>query len=302
VRILATTSLTFLLLAAAACGGGGSSSSSNATGSPLSGNWQLNLVQQEPAPQTALSVSGFLLQSSNALSGSVQVPPVAAHNNCGGVSSLTGTINGTSVTFSVNEGGTTLSFTGTISSNNQSMSGDYQGPGGGCFTRPTSGTWNAFLVPPLNGSFTGTIDSQYMEVLQGATSAVPVMVSGTINQSTNAGTSNATLTGTITAVGYPCFTTVTLSGTISGQNVYLDIFGYNNLPIGTLGQPGTVGTTGSPATVVVNSGKVSLVDASTSGLFLGAFTGTSVAGPCPPIISGNTTQTFDSGSILFDFQ
>jgi hypothetical protein len=275
-----------------------------AASSGLTGNWQLDLLQEEPRPQTPLSVSGFVVDSNNALTGSVEVPAVAGQHNCGGIGSLTGTVSGQNVTIAVNEGGTTLNFTGSISADGKSMSGDYQGPGGGCYTTSTTGTWNAFLIPPLSGNFTGTIESSYMQILQAASTPVPVTVSGSITQSTNAGTGNATLTGTISAVGYPCFSAASLSGTISGQNVYLNIFGYNGVQIGTLGQPGTVGAAGSPATVVVQSGKVSLVDTNNTGLFLGAFTGTGTVGPCPPLIVPGTssTQTSDSGSVVFDFQ
>lgn len=291
------------LLALAACGGGNMPSSSSAADGTLSGNWQMNLLQQEPRPETLLSVSGFLVESNNVLTGSVQVPPVSARFDCGGVSALTGTVSGQNVTLSVNEGGTAVNFTGGISQDGKSMSGNYQAEGGGCFTRPTTGTWNAFLVPPLTGNFTGTINSAYMQILQAASNPVPVTVSGTITQSTNAGTSNATLTGTIKAVGYPCFSSAALSGTISGQNVYLNVFGYNGNQIGTLGQPGTVGAAGSPATVVVESGGISLVDTSSDGLFLGAFTGTGTVGPCPPLIvpGTNSTQTSDSGSVALKF-
>lgn len=302
-RTLASTSLAFFLLALAACGGG--SAPPPTTGTSLTGNWQLDLLQEEPRPQTPLSISGFLVDSSNALTGSVEVPAVAAHNNCGGIGSVTGSISGQNVTIAVDEAGTTLNFTGTLSPDGTSMSGDYQGPGGGCYTTPTTGTWNGFLIPSLSGNFTGTINSSYMQILQGAKTPVPVAVTGSITQSTNAGTGNATLTGTISASGYPCFSNASLSGTISGQNVYLNIFGYNGVQIGTLGQPGTVGAPNSPATVVVQSGKVSLIDTSNSGFFLGAAVGNgTVVGPCPPlIVPGSTsTQTSESASVQFDFQ
>jgi hypothetical protein len=287
----------------AACGKG---STPPPTSGALTGNWQVDLLQQEPRPQNALSVSGFLVESDNTLTGSVEVPPVAGQHNCGGVSSLTGSVTGQNVTLSVNEGGTTVNLTGSISSDSKSMSGDYQAQGGGCFTTATTGTWNAFLIPPLNGNFTGTIsNSTYMTLLTGTSPAAPIAVSGTISQGPSAGTSDATLSGTINAVGYPCFSTASLSGTISGQNVYLNIFGYNGVQIGTLGQSsGAAGVAGSPATVVVSSNGTSLVDTSTVGLFLGANTGTGTVGPCPPIFDPtlNANRTSDSGSVAFNLQ
>jgi hypothetical protein len=288
VRIVVTALLMFLLLTLTACGGGTSSASSASSG-PLAGNWQMVLLQEN---QTSLSISGFLAETNDTLTGSVQVPTLGNQNRCGGVSPLTGTVNGQNVTFSVNEFGTTVTFTGTISSDNKSMSGDFQGLGGACLTQPTTGTWNAFLIPPLNGNFSGTINSAYMELLQGLQSPVPVAVSGSFSQSANAGASNASLSGTITAVGYPCFTTVSVAGTISGQNVYLQIYNYNGEQIGTLG------ALAAPATVVVGTSGLSLVDASSSGLLLES----STPGPCPPIAGSSILQSgTDSGSIVFNF-
>lgn len=300
-RNLSIASMALFLLLLAACGGGSSSSSTAA--STLSGNWQLNLVQEEPRPQSSLSISGFLAQDNEALTGSVATPSVAQKNNCGGVSPVLGTITGQNVTFSIMESGTTLNFTGTISSDNTSMSGDYQAPGGGCFTTATSGTWNAFLVPTLTGNFTGTIDSQYVEALEGATAAVPVKVSGSMTQSSNVGTATATVTGTINAVNYPCFSTASVSGTISGTSVYLQVFGYNGEQIGTIGQPSsTPGLAGNPAIVDTTSSGISLVGGSTA-LDLGVGNSVGTSGPCPPIVVN--TQPYplntDEAAINFNF-
>jgi hypothetical protein len=300
VRIITKAAFLLLLLTLASCGGGSlSGSSASSPTSTLSGNWQLTLLQEEPRPETALSVSGFLVETNQTVGGSLQVPAIGGQEKCGGVALVNGTVDGQNVTFSLNEFGTVLNFTGTVSSDHKSMSGDFQGGAGSCFAKPTIGTWNAFLIPPLNGNFTGTINSQYMQLLQGASSAVPVVVSGSITESSNAGASNATLTGTLNATGYPCFSQAMLSGTISGQNVYLGVFDYNGLQIGSLGEPGTVGSN-APATVVLTPNGVSLVDTSQNGLFLGAFTGTQTVGPCPAI--GPENQTSDSGSVAFNLQ
>jgi hypothetical protein len=271
VKILTlTTVLVSLLIPLGGCGGG--NNTPTAPVGALSGNWQLNLLQIEPRPQTALSLSGFIVDSENALTGSVQVPPLGPGNHCGGVSTLTGTVNGPAVTLSLNTGGTNLSLTGTISSDNQTMFGDYQGPpGSGCYLLATSGTWNAFLVPSLTGSFTGTLaNSSYMQNLLGQSTVPPIVVSGTMTQNTNVDAS-ATLTGTINAVGYPCFSTATLKGTISGQNVILSVFSYNGTQIGSIGQ------VSSPATVVLGSSGVSL-NGTNPGQGLGL-----TAGSCPSV-------------------
>jgi hypothetical protein len=163
----------------------------------------------------------------------------------------------------------------------------------------TSGTFTASLVPPLNGSFTGTLaNSLYMAELTGVAPPAPIAVSGSFTQSANAGASNASISGTITAIGYPCFSTASVTGTISGQNVYLDVFDYNGQQIGTIGLPGIVGTPGTPATLVVNSGSVSLTGTGSaqSGLSLGA----SGTPPCPAIGLSNITS--DTADVDFTLQ
>jgi hypothetical protein len=303
-KALATTVLACLSLLVISCGG--SSSTTPGGSGALTGNWQVNLTQDYPLPVTQLNVSGFVVQSDNTLTGSVQVPTDGTLFHCGGVSPLEGTISGQTVAFSVNEGGALVNFTGTLGTDGSSMTGSYQAVGGACFPgTSTTGTFSTFLVPPLNGNFTGTLNSSYMELLTGATEMVPVTVSGTMSQTSNAGASNATLTGTITAVGYPCFSTATLSGTISGQNVYMNVFGYNGQQLGTLGQPpasaGGVGAT--PATVVVSSTGISLVGSGTAGLTLGVTTGIGQSGPCPPL--ANPAQSFpivdDSADVTLAF-
>jgi hypothetical protein len=302
VRVLLTTLVVFLSFTFTACGGSGPSSSTTA-GGPLTGNWQMSLVQEYPAPVTPLSVSGFLTQSNQTLAGSVEGPTITKTSGtvCGGTAQITGTVNGQTVAFTENLGGTTYNFTGTLSSDNQSMAGVYVGQGGACFAQPTTGTWSALLIPPLDGNFTGTLSgSSYMALLTGITPVAPITVSGSITQSSNAGGSNASLTGTITATGYPCFSTVSLSGTISGQNVYLNVFEYNGEPVGFLGVPS------SPATAVPNAkGGVSLVDNNVgNGLQLGIYNGTSTVGPCPPLWNQTnlTYQTYDNAAAQFDFQ
>lgn len=300
VRTLAIALLALPCLILAACGRG-SSSPTTASG-PLSGNWQMNLLQVDPSPQKALSVSGFLAQAKDVLTGSVQGPTITNQSgvtNCAGIALVAGTINGQNVTFSVNPGGTVFSFTGVISTDNTSMSGSYEAQGGACFTRPTTGTWTATLVPPLNGTFSGTLaDSTYMSLLTGVNPPAPIAVSGTFTQSSNAGASNATLTGTITAIGYPCFTTVSLSGTISGQNVYMDVFDYSGVQIGTLGVPGAAGIAGTPATVVPSSNSLSLTGSGQAGLALGA----SGVPPCPALNGNGTNVTTDTTTVAFTLQ
>jgi hypothetical protein len=297
VALLAT-----MWLMASGCGNGKSALPTAPQNGPLSGNWQINLYQDYPRPPVALGFSGFLTQTTNNVSGSLQTPPMGANNQCAGVAAATGTISGQDVTLAINNFGSTVNLTGTISSDSTSMSGDYQALGGACFTATTTGTWSAVLIPPLNGSFTGTLDSQYMEHVTGATSPVSITVSGTLAQSDNAGTSNATVTGTINAVDYPCFTTATMSGTISGQNVYLALFGYNGEQIGILGTPPPAPSNpGTPAVVTVTSNGLSLVGAGGGGLSLGVQTNLGQSGPCPPLANGSVPVEDDQANVTLNF-
>jgi hypothetical protein len=287
-----------LALIAVACSDTGKITPPSVPSGPLTGNWQFNLLQDYPRPPTNLAVTGTMSQTNEALTGSMQGPTIVNTNgtiNCGGVGAMSGTISGQNVNLSVNPGGSSFNFTGTISSDNQSMSGDYQALGGACFTAPTSGTWNAFLVPPVNGSFTGTIsNSAYMAQFTGVTPAAPVAITGTITQSNDMGASDASLTGTISATGYPCFATASLTGTISGENVVLAIYGYQGTQIGNLN--GTLApadtSTGSNGTAPQLSGS----------LKLGFSTSTGSTGPCPPLATSGQATVGDSGTIAVTFQ
>jgi len=293
VKTLASTSLVFVVLIFSACGGGGSPSFS--ANGPLSGNWQLNLLQNYPPPSTPLSVSGFFLESDNTLSGSLQGPTIIDPSgtvSCAGVGQVIGTISSQQIAFSLNIGGTVFNFTGTVSSDNTTMSGNYQALNGPCFTKPTTGTWSASLIPPLTGTFTGTLsDSQYMQTLTGSNPAAPIAVSGTLTQTPNVGGNIASLSGTITAVGYPCFATASMTGTISGNTVLLSLYGYNGNLIGSIGLA-------SPAVVTAASTGLSLTTG-VNGLSLGPVNSDILTlGPCP-IIQGNTD---DEATVAFTFQ
>lgn len=297
-RIRALALLSVYVLFQAGCG---SNSSKPPSLGALSGNWQFNLVKNYPFAQEQLFVSGFLQQSNENVTGSVQGPVTTSVGgsavNCGGTGPLVGTINGQNVSFTLSPGGTTFNFSGTIASDSQSMSGTYEALGGACYSYPTSGTWSASLVPPLNGSFTGTFNSNYMQALNGTNTPVPISVSGSFTESPNSNSSTATLTGTITAAGYPCFSTASLTGTISGQNIYLALYGYNGLQIGTLGQVQPAGVPPTPATLTVTSTGLVVSGTNQSGFFL------DLQSPCPAVVNSfGQSQTTDSGDFTLNMQ
>lgn len=299
VRMVAVALLAGFVFLHSGCG---SSAVISQPAGALSGNWQFNLLKNYPFQQEQLSASGFLQQSNGNLTGSVQGPTTTNTSGtatCGGTGPLTGTVNNGTVSFTLNPGGTTINFTGTISSDQKSMSGSYEAIGGGCYSYPTSGIWTAFLIPPLNGKFTGTIESSYMGAVAGlgVGASVPVTVSGSFAQSANASSSAATLTGTITAVGYPCFATASLTGTISGQDIYLSVYGYNGLQIGTIGQILASGPTTAPATLSVTpTGLVVTGSTSTSGFFI------DLRNPCPAVNQLGNSLTSDSGGFTLNVQ
>jgi hypothetical protein len=302
-RALLSAALASLALILVACGGSSKTPPQNGAST---GNWQFNFSQKYPIPATLFSVSGFIVEGNGGtLTGNLEVPGLGPNSVCGGVSLTSGTISAGNVNLTLNVYGTNLGLTGTVSPDGTTMSGDYQGPQGACFNKPTTGTWNAILVPPVNGSFTGSItNSSYMTDLTGVSPPAPIAVSGTMAQSDNAGGSNASLTGTISAVGYPCFATATMSGTISGQNVFLQLYGYNGEQIGTLGTPpGAPGAPAAPATVEVASTGLSLVDSNPAGLLIGVNTSTNPGGvgPCPPIDVNTINVVIDRASFAVNF-
>jgi hypothetical protein len=294
--VAAVAVLAGLLLAVAGCGSG--TPIPQATG-PVSGNWQINMTEDFPSANTQLTVSGFLTQSSSVLTGSLQGPTLLSANgqhDCGGVGQVSGSVNGENVTFSISPGGTSFNFSGSLAAGN-TMSGTYQALAGDCFVHNSTGTWTASLIPTVNGNFTGTLtNSSYMSILTGVSPAAAIVVSGSLTQSSNANTSVASLTGTINAVGYPCFSSASLTGTISGQNVILAVYGYDGTQIGTLG------VTSSPAQAASSSTGTTLTGTQQSGLLLGKVTATSTEGPCPPLNGGSGSTIGDSTDVSLTFQ
>ena len=302
VRTLVSASLAyFLTLVLAGCGG-----SSSSDPQAVANNWQFTLVQQQPRPPVTLFASGFLTQAKGTLSGSVVLPPSSQTGRCAGTGLLTGTVNAQNLALEINEGGTSISLTGSLSPDGTTMTGTYAGSGGGCFNAPTTGTWSAVQIPALTGSFTGSLtDSVYMSTLTGVNPPAPIMVSGSLTQGPNDGTaSSSTLTGTISAQGYPCFRTVTVTGTITGQNVFLSVYNFNANLVGTIGLPTSPGAPSAAAVVTSDATGLHLIGSQpgTSGLALGANSGGVTFGPCPPILLNGSPLPNDAAAIELDFK
>jgi hypothetical protein len=232
--------LFFIAFLLTGCGGNNTGNNSN-TPDLLSGNWQLTLVRHNDV--TPFAYSGFLLQSGDAISGSLILN---SGNGCGGVGPVTGTVSGQNFQMDVNDFGGDLSLTGslpTASAGGTSMSGQFSTLYNGCnFFSSSTGTWTATQVAPISGTFHGSFVSPTNGTLA---------VTGTLNQGPNVGSSIAQLNGTITAdtsAGTrfcPYLTTGTLTGFISGTTISLNLYGPNGaqtgaIPLSPPALPGTV--------------------------------------------------------------
>jgi hypothetical protein len=239
------SSLLFLLAALAlltGCGGGSSSTSTQSqSGATLVGNWQFTL---SPPPDNSFLggvQGGFLLQQKNTITGAVTYAtflpaqaggtPTLCNSGSGPV---TGTFDGQNVTLNVVAGAQTFALSGTLSSDGTTMLGTYVSTdGSGCGTAQTGLQWTATLVPTITGAIQGNLHSVLNPLLKNQVFAV----TGTLTQGDNIGASNATVTGTLAFQGYPCLTSASVNGQISGSTVILHIIASNGLNVGQIGAP-----------------------------------------------------------------
>jgi hypothetical protein len=80
--------------------------------------------------------SGQLTQNGNNISGQLSLTGTP----CAVSATVNGTVSGSALSMNLNENGQVVMFTGTVSSDNDSASGTYVAPSGGC-TNGDSGTW-----------------------------------------------------------------------------------------------------------------------------------------------------------------
>jgi len=212
----------FVLIFMAGCGS--SSKSSSSVPGPISGNWQIALL---PTGQTfARKQSGFLVQNGNAVTGSL----LFLDSPCSGIGSVTGTVDGSSISLASDPTGVQLTLTGALGSNQQSMGGNFTLLQAGCSgtsSAPLAGTWTADLVKPLNGNITGTFISNSKQF------PGPYQVTGQITQGANTGISAVPLTGSITVSGY-CFPGATITGTISGTALVINLVNTDGTQVGQI--------------------------------------------------------------------
>jgi hypothetical protein len=228
------------LLALSACGGSGTPTQAPGSGS-IAGNWQFTMTNPSDNSFQGGIRGGFLLQNQGAVTGgvvySVFLPAQSngAPTLCNsGSAPVTGTISGQTVTLNVPAGAQTFTLNGSLSADGSTMIGTYASTDGkGCGKAQTGLQWSATLVPPL----TGAIQGNFHSTLNPALKNQDFQVTGSLSQGENIGASNATVSGTLTFQGYPCLTTASVNGQISGSSVILQIIAGNGLTVGQIGAP-----------------------------------------------------------------
>jgi hypothetical protein len=220
-----------------ACGGG-SPNQSQTTGS-IAGNWQFAMAAPSDNSFIGGIQGGFLLQRNGSLTGSVTYSVLLPPQQQGGSPTLcnsgsgtvTGTISGQTTTLTVVAGPQIYTLTGTVSTGGSTIMGSYASTdGNGCGTAQTGLQWSATSVPSVTGAIQGNFHSSLNPVLRNQ----DFPVSGSLLQGENIGASNATVTGTLTFESYPCLSTASVNGQISGDFVTLQIVAPNGLNVGEI--------------------------------------------------------------------
>lgn len=191
-----TVALGVLLVVLSACGGGGNSSTAPVN---MAGNWQF--TGNSTTFGYTFTASGQVNQTKSSISGTLSL----SGSPCARTADFSGTLNGTSLSATLNESGQNVSFTGTVSADGNSLSGTYAAPSGGC-TNGDTGTWSGSRVSMLNGLFRGTLAAE---------NGLPANVIAEFKDDGGHVIGTATLTNSL------CFQSLNLTGTVSGANVEL---------------------------------------------------------------------------------
>ncbi len=224
------------------CGGSSSSSSGSSSTGQVSGNWQFTMSPPSDGSFLGGIQGGFLLQKNNSVTGAVvynvQLPPApgGVPTVCSsGSAPVTGTLNGQSVNLTMSAGDQTFTLNGGLSADGTTMMGTYTSTGTkDCGTKQAGLQWSALLIPSVTGTIQGNFHSALSTaVAQGQDFAV----TGSLLEGENIGASNATITGTLTFQGYPCLSSASVNGQISGNQVVLQVIGTNGLNVGQIGAP-----------------------------------------------------------------
>lgn len=226
----------------AACGSG-SSSGSGTIAVPLAGNWQFSLSNNADVTPLSGLQGGFLQEKNDgSVTGTVAYSVTRAGETVpcnSGSAAITGTISGQTVALTAVAGTQTFTFTGTATTDGtfSKMAGSYTATAGTgsdgnpCGDATTLG-WTAASVLTLQGPVAGSFHST-----GGAKNLAnqDFAVTGFLTQGPNTGADNATVTGSLSFTNYPCFATASVTGTITGDTVVLQLNGGD----GKIGAPDT---------------------------------------------------------------
>jgi hypothetical protein len=264
-RSLHARSLCILLLAAtillSSCSSNHSSTAQQSA--TFTGNWQFSIVNTPDLTASSGLQGGFLLQSSSSVTGTVVFANTLLNSSQGpcnsGAAPITGTVSGqNTITLTAIAGTQTYTLTGSLSADGSTMTGTYTATAGtytaivngvpqvepcGNGTQTGTQTWSATLIPPLSGSITGTFHSSNLSTSGLANQDFPV--TGSLLQGQNIGGSSATVTGTLNFSGYPCASTVSVNGQISGNTVVLQLIAPNGANVGQIGVPASEASSSS---------------------------------------------------------
>ena len=181
------------------CGGGNNGSGGNSnTVTPqnvqLAGAWQAKAVSNKVTNAPTVFVEANLTQAS----GSLQSSALLVVNSCVNsnlTSSVSGTVNGQSISLTVTYAGVTVILNGSASTDGSTMSGSYTASGA-CGS--DQGVWTAQKMGTAVGNYTGTISSNSNPSLQISVNAVLA-------------NSSFSLSGSA-AISSVCFNNLTLTG------------------------------------------------------------------------------------------
>jgi len=173
-------------------GGGGSGSPAS-----VSGKWSF-LLSSNHGSSNDVDLEANFSQSAGAISAAQSV--ILSSSPCDfGTDFIQGTVKGSNINFTLafGTGHPTASFSGSVSNNGLSMSGNYKIPSGDC-TSADSGTWQATNFGSSSGSYSGqltsSVNSRVITVLEALQEDTSNNLEANISL-TNGGCSMLNLTG-----------------------------------------------------------------------------------------------------------
>jgi len=173
-------------------GGGGGSPAS------VSGKWSF-LLSSNHGSSNDVDLEANFSQSTGAISAAQSV--ILSSSPCDfGTDFIQGTVKGSNINFTLafGTGHPTASFSGSVSNNGLSMSGNYKIPSGDC-TSADSGTWQATNFGSSSGSYSGQLTSKLTSRVITVLEALQEDTSNNLQANislTNGGCSMLNLTGT----------------------------------------------------------------------------------------------------------